>query len=200
MKQMIISVGREFGSGGHEIAMKLAEHYGLPLYDHNLLDEIATKRGLDIEDLRDYDEKKRNKLLYRSVNGMNSSPSHNVAQLQFDYLKEKAASGESFVVVGRCSETILKGYKGLISIFILADLEAKVPRIMHIYNKNAEEAEALAHEKDRRRKKYHNSHCPIKWGDSRNYDVSINSTKLGINGTADMLIRYIDERRAGKKK
>lgn len=194
MKQMIISVGREFGSGGHEIATKLAEHYGLPLYDHNLLDEIAEGRGLDIEDLREHDERKRSKLLYRSVKGMNSSPSHNVAQLQFDYMKEKASRGESFVVVGRCSETVLKGCKGLISVFILADMEAKVPRIMRIYNKNAEEAEALAREKDWRRKRYHNSHCPIKWGDSRNYDLSINSSKLGIDKTIDMLEDYIRRR------
>ena len=108
-KQLIISVGREFGSGGHEVAQKLADDYGIALYDHDLLKEIATKKNLKSEDLEAYDELKWNRFLYRTVRGLNSSPEQNVANLQFDFLKEKAKSGESFVVVGRCSETILHG-------------------------------------------------------------------------------------------
>ena len=110
MEQVIISIGREFGSAGHEIAQKLSEHYGLPMYDHNLLDEIAGKKGLDSQTLREYDEVKRNRLLNRTVRGMDSSPARNLALMQFDFLREKAESGESFVVVGRCSETVLKSY------------------------------------------------------------------------------------------
>ena len=107
-KQLIISVGREFGSGGHEVAQKLADDYGIALYDHDLLKEIAAKKNLKSEDLEAYDELKWNRFLYRTVRGLNSSPEQNVANLQFDFLKEKAKSGESFVVVGRCSETILR--------------------------------------------------------------------------------------------
>ena len=112
-KQLIISVGREFGSGGHEIAQGLADHYGLPMYDHDLLREIAAKRNLDSNELAAYDEVKWNRFLYRTVRGLNSSPEQNVANLQFDYLREKAKAGDSFVVVGRCSETILREYNCL---------------------------------------------------------------------------------------
>ena len=82
MKQLIISVGREFGSGGHEIAEKLSKLYELPLYDHNLLRELATERNLDHDSLAEFDETKKRKGLFRTVRGMNSSPAYNVAQLQ----------------------------------------------------------------------------------------------------------------------
>ena len=127
-KQLIISVGREFGSGGHEVAQKLADDYGIALYDHDLLKEIAAKKNLKSEDLEAYDELKWNRFLYRTVRGLNSSPEQNVANLQFDFLKEKAKSGESFVVVGRCSETILREYESMVSIFIRGDKEKKEGR------------------------------------------------------------------------
>lgn len=196
-KQVIISVGREFGSGGHEIAQKLSEIYKLSLYDHRLLDEIAEKTNLDNHELRALDETKRNKLFSRTVRGMNNSATHNVALLQFDYLKRKADAGESFVVVGRCSETILKDNPGLISIFILGDRDVKVKRIMEIYGLSNVEAQAIMFDKDRRRKQYHNSYCPGKWGDSRNYELSINSSKLGIDESIKVICQYIDARIAG---
>lgn len=89
-EQLIISVSREYGSGGHEIAQKLAEYYKLPMYDHNLLDEVAASMNVSSKELAEFDEKRRNKFLYRSVMGMNSSPADNVARMQFDYIKKKA--------------------------------------------------------------------------------------------------------------
>ena len=185
-EQLIISVSREYGSGGHEIAQKLAEYYKLPMYDHNLLDEVAASM-------------RRNKFLYRSVMGMNSSPADNVARMQFDYIKKKAEAGESFVIVGRCSEIVLKDNPNLISIFVLGDREAKIERVMQIYELDARHAEERMIEKDRRRKSYHNSHCKVKWGDSRNYDLSINSSRLGVEETVESLKNYIDARIAHKK-
>ena len=182
-EQLIISVSREYGSGGHEIAQKLAEYYKLPMYDHNLLDEVAASMNVSSQELAEFDETRRNKFLYRSVMGMNSSPADNVARMQFDYIKKKAEAGESFVIVGRCSEIVLKDNPNLISIFVLGDREAKIKRVMEIYELDARHAEERMIEKDRRRKSYHNSHCKVKWGDSRNYDLSINSSKLGVEET-----------------
>lgn len=194
-QQLIISVGREFGSGGREIAYKLAEIYKIPIYDHNLLDEIAKEKNINGDALKDFDESKRNKLLTRTVKGMTSSPAHNIANMQFDYLRKKAKNGESFVVVGRCSETILKDFKGLISLFILGDPDVKVQRIMQRYHMSMNEAKDFMKEKDRKRKSYHNSHCEGKWGDSRNYDLSINSSKLGIEESVKLIVDYINARR-----
>lgn len=194
-KQMIISVGREYGSGGHEIADRLSQHYGIQLFDHNLLDEIAAEKNLDMQNLRGLDEKHRNRLASRTVRGYSSSPEENLYLLQFDYLKNKAASGESFVVVGRCSETILREYDSLISIFVLGDMDKKIERIMRLYQLSEEQAVRKIHEKDMKRRRYHNGHCDGRWADSRNYDICINSSKLGIDGTVVLLADYIDRRR-----
>ena len=194
-KQLIISVGREFGSGGHEIAQKLAEHYGIDLLDHNLLDEIA-ERGLDVNNLRHLDEKHKNVVFSRKVKGFSSSPEENVSLLQFDYLRKKAKAGDSFVVVGRCSEHVLKEYNCMISMFILGDKQKKLERIMELYHLEESAAQKFILEKDMKRKRYHNSYCEGKWGDSRNYDISVNSSRLGVEETVAVLVDFIDRNRA----
>lgn len=190
-EQLIIAVSREFGSGGHVIAQNLADRFGLPLYDKNLLQEYAGIKNLDAESLERYDEVPRNRLLTRKVNGHSSSPSENVANIQFDYLRQKADAGESFVVVGRCAESVLSEYDCMIPIFVLGDRECKIQRVMERENRSRAEAEARIARVDRKRKEYHNYYCTCKWGDSRNYDICINSSKLGLDGTTDVLEGYI---------
>lgn len=193
--QMIISIGREFGSGGHEIAAKLAKHYNLPLWDRNLLEEIAQKKGVDATPLQELDEKRKNLLASRRIKGMSSSPEENVCLMQFDYLRKLAENGESFVVVGRCSESVLSGYEGLISVFVLGRKKQKINRIMEKYHVTEERAAKLAREKDAERKRYHNSYCRGRWGYSKNYDISINSSMLGIEDSVEVLIDFIDRSR-----
>ena len=197
-KQLIISVGREYGSGGHLVADKLAEKYGLPLYDRNLLKEVAASRNLDSKDMEEFDEIQRNKLMSRTVRGFNNSPAHNVAMLQFEYLKRMADEGKSFVVVGRCAETVLRDCDALISIFVLGDFDDKIARLMEHHGITEHAAKIMRTKEERKRKTYHNSNCEGKWGDSRNYDISINASKLGIDETARVLANYIDARIAEK--
>ena len=154
---------------------------------------------MDSQELQEYDEMKHNKFLYRSINGMSSSPADNVANMQFNFLLDKAEKGQSFVIVGRCSETILKDYEGLVSVFVIGDMESKVARVQHLYGKSEKEAERFIREKDRKRKKYHDSHCKSKWSDSHTYDLSLNSSKLGLEGSVDFLADYIDRRMKGTK-
>ena len=120
-KQLIISVGREFGSGGHLIAEKLSERFGIKLYDNNLLLEVAEKHGGCAESIQKYDETPKLRMLSRTVRGYNNSPEDIVSQLQFDFIRELAEKGESFVIVGRCAETVLKGHPALVSIVVLGD-------------------------------------------------------------------------------
>lgn len=108
-KQIMISISREFGSGGRQIAEKVAEDLGLPLYDRSLLDAIAKEKNIDVEHLQKFDEKPRNLILSRSVGGHSNSIEENLVKMQFEYLQRKADGGESFVVLGRCAETALKG-------------------------------------------------------------------------------------------
>ncbi len=197
MSQLIISIGREFGSGGHEIAEKLAKHYDLPMYDHNMLREIASFMNVDADALHAYDETKKQKFFSRTVRGMSSCPATNVAQLQFKFIETKANMGESFVIVGRCAETVLKDNPNTVSLFILADRDVKAERVMKLYSKDKKGALALMDQHDKYRKQYHNDNFPgKKWGDSRNYHLSVNSSKLGIDETVKFIISYIDACRA----
>lgn len=192
--QVIIAIGREFGSGGHEIADKLAKAYNLPLYDRNLLSEIAAHKNADFHELEELDESKPNRFLTRTVRGLDNSPAANIARLQFNAIKEKADNGESFVIVGRCAETVLKDCPALISIFVLGDIPVKSERIQKLYSLSESKALALMKDKDKKRKKYHNEHSLIKWGDSRGYDICINSSRLGVEKTVESLKQYIDTR------
>lgn len=190
-KQIIISISREYGSGGHEIAEKLAQRLQLPIYDRNLLEHMAEEKAIDGKRLKKYDESPRKILWSRTVRGYSNSPEENIAHMQFDFIRSKADSGESFVIVGRCSEDILKDYEGLISIFILGDMEEKIQRIMRVRNMTKEDAEAAIYRHDKKRKSYHNYYCTSKWGDSRAYDLCLNSSKMGTDKTVDMLEDYI---------
>ena len=158
-KQLIISLGREFGSGGHIIAQQLAERYKIPLYDSNLLRDVAVEKEMNAEKLQKYDENPKNVLFTRTVRGYSSSPEENIARMQFDYLKSKADAGESFVIVGRCAESVLKGNPNLISIFILGDMEQKIVRTMESNNISKEKAVMLIEQQDKKRKTYHNHYC-----------------------------------------
>lgn len=194
MSQLIISVGREFGSGGKVIAEELAKRFDIPLYDRHLITEIAEKMGMTAEEVEKYDEAPKLKIISRRVNGYSNSIEDNIAEMQFNILDEKAKNGESFVVVGRCAETKLKKYPALISLFILGDMDKKIKRIMDVYELSEEEAKKFIAKKDKKRKHYHNYHCQGSWGDSRLYDLSINSSRLGIDKTVDMLEHYIKAR------
>ncbi|MBR5157104.1 MAG: cytidylate kinase-like family protein [Clostridia bacterium] len=193
-RQLIISIGREFGSGGHIIAEDLAKRFNLPLYDHNLLEHIAEEKNVDHEHLRKYEEKPKLKFFTKKVKGHTNSFSEHIFRMQFEYLQKKGDAGESFVVVGRCSEAMLSHNPNLVSVFVLGDVPCKIKRIKEVYGiKTDEEANKMRIRKDMERKLYHNNHCKGKWGDSRNYHISINSSKLGIEKTVDLLEDYIRE-------
>lgn len=191
-KQLIISVGREFGSGGHIVAANLAKHFGLPLLDRNILADIAKEKNTSEEYLRKYDESGRNLLFSRTVNGFSNSPEEIVAQMQFDYIKTKADAGESFVVIGRCADFILRENPALIKIFVLGDKDVKIQRIMDREKLSADKAKTRMEQCDKRRKYFHNTHTENKWGDSRSYDITVNSSKLGLDGTTELLVKYIE--------
>ena len=113
-KQVIISIGREFGSGGHYIAEQLAERLGIPLLDKNLIQRVAEDKGYSEEAIRQFDERGTSILLSRSINGYTSSASENIAQAQFEVLRNDAKEGKSFIVVGRCAEDVLADCPALI--------------------------------------------------------------------------------------
>lgn len=192
-RQLIVAISREFGSGGHVIARDIAERFGLPVYDRNLLHDISAEKNVDASNLIQYDEVPKNRFLSRRVQGHTNSPEENIAQMQFEYLKKKAASGESFVVIGRCAETVLKGAEGLITIFVTGDMDAKIERTAKSKEISKKEAEKMILSMDKQRKAYHNHYSEHRWGDSRYYDICINSSRLGIDETTEVLVTYIEK-------
>lgn len=190
--QIIISISREYGSEGRTIAKQIAKDLGLPFYDRNMLDEIAKEKGFDPAVFAGVDEKPRNKLLSRRVKGYSNATEDNLAQMQFEFLRKKAASGESFVVLGRCSETILKEYDSLVSIFVTGNKDRKLKHVMEKFSLSKTAAAAKITKHDAYRRRYHNHYSDFKWGDSRNYDVCINSSRIGVEGTAKLLKKFVE--------
>lgn len=192
-KQVIIAISREYGSAGHEIAEKISRDLGLKLYDRNMLDDISKDKDIHVEYLEKYDEKPKKLFSSRRVGAYSNSIEEIIAEMQFDYLREKADTGESFVIVGRCAETVLKDRKGLISVFVLGEYEVKLKRIMDKYHLSETDAATKIKRHDRHRKQYHNHYSNGKWGDSRLYDLCINSSRLGTDKTAIIIKDYIKE-------
>lgn len=197
-KQLIITIGREYGSGGHLIGEMLAQRLHIGFYDSEIIQDLAEKQGIDPEVLSRYDEKPMRILMNRNVRGYSASREEAVAQLQFQMIRDIAAQGESFVLIGRCGETILSQYDGLIRLFVVGDMDARIARIMERKHVSHSDAHKMIRDTDKKRKAYHNYYSEGKWGDSRTYDMTINSTRLGLEGTADVLEQYIQKRRGQK--
>jgi len=193
-KQVMISISREFGTGGHHIAAMIAEDLGLHLYDRALLDHIAEEKGIDVAHLEKYDERPKLPFISRRVNGHSNSMEDALVHMQTEFLQKKADQGESFVVVGRCAETALKDREGLIKIFILGDKEDKLENVKKKFGLSEKKALKKMKRHDIQRKAYHNRHSDVKWGDSRGYDLCINDSKLGVDKTVELIEHYIEER------
>lgn len=193
-KQILISLGREFGSGGHKIAKKIAEELGIAYYDRNILDHMYEGNEELAEMMKKYDEKRAHPLLNRRVRGHSSSLEENLAMREFEFIEKKALDGESFVIVGRCGETILREFEGHISFFVLGDMYDKICRVKERCQIDERAAIDKIFRHDRHRKKFHNAYSDIKWGDSRGYDLCVNVSRLGLEGTTELLLQFIEKR------
>ena len=189
--QIIITLGREHGSGGHYIADMIAQELGIKLYDKDSIEKEIVSEGYSGEMIRKMDEKPVNFFTSRRIGRFSNSLEVNVAEKTFAMLRSKAAEGESFVVIGRCGEQVLANNPNCISIFICGDPQFKLNRVMNKLGLNAEQAIEEIRNVDRSRKNYHNYYCDTKWGDARGYDLTVKSNVLGCERTAEMLVGYI---------
>ena len=192
-KQFIISIGREYGSGGRVIAEHLAKTLNVKFYDKNIIEHIAQEKKLNLDQLKKYDEKARNIWLSRSVDGLSNSPEDTIAQMQFDFLKERAQAGESFVVLGRCESYILRDFDCMIKVFVTSDMHHKMERIASIEHLDPVMVEDMSIKNNKKRKAYHNFYSKEKWGDSRYYDLIISTSKIGIDGACDVVLDYVNK-------
>ena len=198
----VITIGRQFGSGGREIGEKVAEHFGIKCYDKELLTRAAKESGFCEEMIENHDERPTNSFLYNLVLdtysfGYNASSfvdmpiSHKVFLAQFDTIKKIADEGPC-VIVGRCADYALSEYKNCVHLFIYGNEEAKTERIMKKYNLSEVKARDMLIKKDKQRQSYYNYYSSKKWGRADSYDLCINSSVLGIDGTVDLIVQYVE--------
>ena len=192
-EQVIITIGRESGSGGHAIAKKIADAMGISCYDKKRLVEGTAKLGgLNRSYVKKLDEKPAGFPFTGRIGGYEESPESNVARMTFDYIRQIAASGESCVIVGRCADSVLAGNPNVLRVFVVGEEEDKNRRLAGIRQIPLEEADEERKETDRFRRAYHNYYSKTKWGDSRAYDLIVNSSKLGIAGTAEYIRNFAE--------
>ena len=202
MKNFIISIGRQYGSGGHEIGEKLASKLGVKFYDNDLIDRVSKESGLCKEIIMEHDEKPTSSFLYNlvtdpySINFNRGSVTdmpygQKIFLAQFESVKNIANEG-SCVIVGRCADYILKDNENLISIFIYADKDFRLKRIA-AENPGLSEnnLNGLIDKKDRSRASYYNYYSDNKWGRASSYDLCINSAKTGIDGAVKLIEDYV---------
>ncbi len=194
-KQLLVTISRTYGSGGHEIGKKLAEMLGIGFLDRDMLDHMSKESGVDADKLRPYDEKVPNVLTSRSVQAMNvkvtNSPEKMLAKAQSDYIRKQAMSGKSFVLIGRAGSEILKDYPYLVRFFITGNLENRISRIMEVRKMDYYEAKKAIKRHDRSRKAYHNAYSSGKWESPDNYELILSSSDLGVDRSAQYLYDYI---------
>lgn len=199
----ILTIGRQFGSGGREIGEKVAEYFHIPFYDKELLTRAAKESGFCEEMLRTHDEKPTGSFLYNLVMdtysfGYNASSfvdmpiSHKVFLAQFDTIKNIASEGPC-VIVGRCADYALHDFKNCVHLFIYADEASKTARIMKKYDLSEDKAKDMCVKKDKQRQSYYNYYSSKKWGRADSYDFCINSAVLGVEGTVKLIVQLVED-------
>ncbi len=201
----IITIGRQFGSNGHLVGQKLADHYGIKCYDKELISQVASNSGFCQEMIEQHDERPTNSFLYNLVMdtysfGYNASSfvdmpiSQKVFLAQFDTIKKVAEEGPC-VFIGRCADSALSERDDVINLFIHADERYRIKEIMHRYPDITSEQKArdFMNKKDKQRQSYYNYYSSHKWGRSDTYDASINTGLLGVDGTVKLIIQLIED-------
>ncbi len=199
MKPIIITIGRQFGSGGHEIGQKLAERLGIPFYDNALLTETAKRSGLTEDMIQSLDEKPTSSFLYSLAMGGGFGgdvqlPLGNQVFLAMSRTMKELADRGSCVIVGRCAEYVLAGREDLVRVFVHADKDSRIARIMEKRGLKEKDAAVLMQRTDKKRAGYHDFYCDEKWGVATTYDLTVNSAMFGIDGAVDMIAHYAENR------
>ena len=197
-----VTITRQYGSGGHDIGKALAKALGIGFYDKELISLAARESGIAPEVFEKADERPANSLLYSlSVglynygNGL-SSPMDDLPVndklyiLQHKIIKEKAES-ESFVIVGRCADYILKDHPGVVKVFMYADIGSRIRRAISRHDIEPARAKQAIIKTDKSRANYYSFYSGQKWGQVENYDLCINTTKLDVDQAVKLITDYI---------
>ncbi|MGN0578251.1 MAG: AAA family ATPase [Ruminiclostridium sp.] len=190
MKKFVITVSREYGSGGRRIGRLVAEKLGVNFYDGELLSLVAKESGYTEEFVRQNDQKKTQSLLYHLYIGSQILPASDMIFIAQSRVIKDLYAKESCVIVGRCADYILRGKENVINVFIHAPLESRVARVRDGYGEKADNYKAYVMKKDKSRVAYYNYFADDAWGKAQTYDISINSD-IGIDKSVDIIVDYV---------
>lgn len=207
-KNVVITIGRQFGSGGRYVGRLLAEKLGVPFYDKELLSEAAKNSGICEEIFEEHDEKPTRSLLFSLVTGMQSHMAagnfymdmplnHKIFLAQFDAIRRIASEG-SCVIVGRCADYVLRENPDAVSIFVKGDMESKIARAVKYYGIEEDKAEERIRKADKQRASYYNYYATATWGDVDNYDLVVDTGVLGVEGAVELIAKFLELREAKK--
>ena len=193
MDKYVITVSREYGSGGRLIGKKLADELGIGFYDGELLSLVAKESGYTEDFVRRNDQKKTQSLLYHLYIGSQILPASDMIFIAQSRVIKDLYNKESCVIVGRCADYVLRGYANVSNVFITAPLESRIARVRDEYGEQAENYRAYLLKKDKNRIAYYNYFADDAWGKVQTYDISVNSD-IGIDRSADLIAQYIREK------
>ena len=202
MTNTVITIGRQYGSGGRFVAKKLAEKLGIPYYDKELLTLAAKESGICEEMFEDHDEKPTRSLLFSLVTGlqmrgdagsvyMDMPLNHKIFMAQFDTIRNIAAKGPC-VIVGRCADYVLRDEKNVVSVFVKADMEDRKARAAKYYNVDPTKAEDVIRKADKQRASYYDYYATATWGAVDNYDLCVDTSAVGVDGAVDVIAQFVE--------
>lgn len=201
MKNYIVTIARQYGSGGREVGQRLSELTGFRFYDRDLITLAAQKSGLSTDTLKTVDEKAANSLLYtlalgssvynHGISSVNLPINDRLFVVQSEIIKELASTGEGAIIVGRCADYVLSGRENLVKVYISAEFDKRVETVMHRHALTESQAKDLIIKTDKRRSNYYSYYTGDKWGKADKYDLVISTDKIGVSGAAEMIGDYL---------
>lgn len=200
-KKLVVTIGRQYGSGGAETGRKLAEALGLNFYDKNILRMNSDESGIKESYFHLADEKAGNRLLYKIISGLvpeKKEPSFgadlisadNLFRFQSEVIR-KLAEEEACIMIGRCADYVLEGMEGLVRVFLYADMDEREKRVLERDIYDPKEVKKNIKRIDRERRDYYRYYTGRDWGNLCNYDLIINTGKIGTDGAVEVIKNYL---------
>lgn len=196
MQKRVITIGRQCGSGGHTIGRQVAERLGLPFYDKKLIELVAQRSGLSEKVIREQGEYAEGSLLYElatnlsygylATDGGLTLPDR-IQSFQTELIKELAEK-ESCVIIGRCADYILRERTDCLNVFIYADAQSKIQRVIQRHDVDPKQAEKHVKDRDKRRASHYYRYTDRNWGDPASYDLCLNSGALGVDKCTELIV------------
>ena len=193
MANRIVTITRQYGSGGREIGEKLAKKLGVEFYDNKVLDVASDQSGIQKVHFEVNDEKRSNSFLYllSTTYGQGGVPFDDTLFFAQLGAIQKLASEKSCVIMGRCADYALRDFSGVVNLFICAPLDVRVKRAVECYGIEEKHAEEYVKRIDKQRISYYNYYTDKRWGQPQNYQLCVDSSALGIDGSVELISQFL---------